>query len=384
MSATRAMIGLVDPFLPDEQKVAAIRELLPATGAGVYLDTASAGPFPAETHQALAESDDWELRVGRVAPDRSEEIEQRAGEAQSVVAAVIGVAPAEIVLTTGPGSALLTMISTLPPRDRGRVVVVGELQPALDASLKALVSVRGWTLDRAHAGTAPDADALLTVVSTIDAGTGERLDAQAVVDRASAAGSAVLVDASLSAGALELAPRALGATGLLIDGHRWLLGPEGVTALWLDPSHGQRLEWGIVDLPTRRQLVGLARSVGWLLMYVGLPWAIDRTAALAGRLARSLAGLEGVELPVAPDRLGPVVPFRLRGWTADEAADELGRRVFAIVGRDLARGMVRASVGAWNREDELDRFAQAVAELARHTPATLPRRPPLVVLGADR
>jgi hypothetical protein len=36
-------------------------------------------------------------------------------------------------------------------------------------------------------------------------------------------------------------------------------------------------------------------------------------------------------------------------------------------------------VGWFNTADELDRFSAAVATLAAHTPATLPRRPPLVV-----
>ena len=40
-----------------------------------------------------------------------------------------------------------------------------------------------------------------------------------------------------------------------------------------------------------------------------------------------------------------------------------------------------ASVAWFNTEDELDRFASGVAELAAHTPETLPRRPSLVMLG---
>ena len=35
----------------------------------------------------------------------------------------------------------------------------------------------------------------------------------------------------------------------------------------------------------------------------------------------------------------------------------------------------------WNRESELTRFAERVAELAAHTPETLPRRPSLTVIS---
>ena len=48
--------------------------------------------------------------------------------------------------------------------------------------------------------------------------------------------------------------------------------------------------------------------------------------------------------------------------------------------RTPARTLLRISVGAWNREDELDRFVERVAELAANTPATLPRRPTLTII----
>jgi selenocysteine lyase/cysteine desulfurase len=74
-----------------------------------------------------------------------------------------------------------------------------------------------------------------------------------------------------------------------------------------------------------------------------------------------------------------VLVFRLASWSVDEAAGELRRRVFAIIGTTPETDALRASVSWFNTEEELDRFAAAVAEVARHTPATLPRRPPLVV-----
>jgi hypothetical protein len=51
------------------------------------------------------------------------------------------------------------------------------------------------------------------------------------------------------------------------------------------------------------------------------------------------------------------------------------------VGVDESRDLVLAGVGAWLREDELDRCADAIAEIAAHTPDTLPRRPLLTVLA---
>ena len=46
---------VLPPSLPDDQKVAAIRELLPATAAGIYLNTGTSGPLPSETAAAMNE-----------------------------------------------------------------------------------------------------------------------------------------------------------------------------------------------------------------------------------------------------------------------------------------------------------------------------------------
>ncbi len=49
---------------------------------------------------------------------------------------------------------------------------------------------------------------------------------------------------------------------------------------------------------------------------------------------------------------------------------------------DRDANALRVSVGAWNTEDELSRFVERVADLATHTPETLPRKPALTVISA--
>jgi selenocysteine lyase/cysteine desulfurase len=79
--------------------------------------------------------------------------------------------------------------------------------------------------------------------------------------------------------------------------------------------------------------------------------------------------------------MATLVTFRLPGWPAERVAEELARRVFASVGLVPAHDTIRISVGFFTGEEELDRFLGAVAELARHTPASLPRRPVIEFLG---
>ena len=118
-------------------------------------------------------------------------------------------------------------------------------------------------------------------------------------------------------------------------------------------------------------------------MYVGLPWAHERADRLAAAAADRLAAIPGVTRRDAPTRMATLVTFRIAGWPAAGAVAELGARAFAIL-RDMpALDALRISVGFWTTEEELDRFAEAVELLARHTPETLPPRRTLTILGSD-
>ena len=87
--------------MPDAEKVAAVRDGLPATAAGIYLNTGGVGPLPRETAAAMAELAQWELTTGRAHPAFHEEALARMDEARAAVAAVIHADLDAVALTHG-------------------------------------------------------------------------------------------------------------------------------------------------------------------------------------------------------------------------------------------------------------------------------------------
>jgi selenocysteine lyase/cysteine desulfurase len=74
------------------------------------------------------------------------------------------------------------------------------------------------------------------------------------------------------------------------------------------------------------------------------------------------------------------VVFSLAGWPAETIVDELGARIFVISRPVKDYDAVRFSVAWFNTEAELERTLELVAELARHTPESMPARRTLNVL----
>ena len=374
----------------DADRVRSLREMLTATGAGIYLATHVAGPLPAESMTAVHESDELELRIGRVGPDRTDDLELREREARAAVAAAINASFERVVLSHGRAegarSVALEVLASRAGAEPRVVIIEGVAVPVRRAVEHAAHAARARVEVIAEAPQILAADVALVVMAHVDP-LGRLADPSPVASAAHRAGARLLVDASLSVGALPLEASELHADALVADVHHWLLGPEALALVWLSPALGGEVPGrlrGASGPFGRGQLLSLARSVGWLLMYVGLPWVVARTARLSKQLQAGLAAIDGVEVMAQIGAHAALLTFRVRGWDAEQTGDELSRSIFAITDTDRDADLVRVSVGAWNREDELTRFIERVAELAASTPATLPRKPSLTVISGPQ
>jgi selenocysteine lyase/cysteine desulfurase len=408
---------VVTPFLPDGEKLAAVREALPATAAGIYLNAGAVGPLPTEVHQAMAEVADRQLRVGRATEDDYQELLQRMEEARAAVAAVAVAQPGSIALTHATTGALNIAAWAIDWRAGDRIVStrsehIGTLGP--------LVTVRDrFGVELVLADTGDDDESTLTAldraigpgaklvaVSHVTWTTGTRLPIARIVELAHARGALVAVDGAQAIGAIPVDVGALGVDFYGIPAQKWLLGPEGMGALYVAPAVLERARRAFAgdfsfashDLagsaevqPDARRfevagyhppsVVGMARSVAWLSMYVGLEWIHRRGAALASAAATRLAAIPGVDVLTPRDRMATLVTFRIEGWAAAAAFEEISRRSFAIFRTIPTIDALRISVGFYTSEEELERFAAAVELVAGHTPETIPPRRTLTILG---
>jgi selenocysteine lyase/cysteine desulfurase len=403
----------------DAERLAAIRAALPAVRAGIYLDTGTCGPIPAESAAAIRQAEERELAVGRAAHDRPDELADRMAEARAALAAVLGTDIDGVALTHSTTEGIGLAVGALDWRPGDRVVTTSHEHPGLLAQLAAVRDRHAVDVRVIEIGDGGDDDRTiaalerqlgqggvrLVALSHVLWTTGAVLPVAEIVRRSHAFGAVVLVDGAQAGGGIPLRVDDLGAEYYAVPGRKWLLGPEGTGALFVRRDVAATVvpaARGVFSLagpegvgrenlwPDARRfevagfhapsLVGLARSAGWLAMYVGLPWAHSRAARLANAAALGLRGIPGVEILTPSNRMATLVTFRVTGWPAGRVAEELARGVLASVRVIANLDAVRLSVGFFTSDRELGRVLDAVAELARHTPASLPRRPAIEFL----
>ena len=189
----------------------------------------------------------------------------------------------------------------------------------------------------------------------------------------------MILDGAQGAGAIHVDPRALGCVAYAASGQKWLCGADGTGFLWLDPAFAAKLalvspgyiafadaaaglEGGFKDdrralrhpVPAARGRRALAR--------------VDR-AARGGRLGgrpdqRAVANARRLA-DALRERGRTVMPrgaTTLVSWE-DPFAEQTRDRLAAagVIVRDLpGRSLVRASVGAWNDDADLERLLSAL------------------------
>ena len=428
---------MVTPFLPDDEKIPAIREALPSTVAGIYLNTGTAGPLPRETARAMAEAEAWELRTGRADINFYKDSLERRSEARAAIAVVLGTDPGHIALTHATTDGMNVAVWAVDWKAGDRVVTTnlehaGGLGPlwairerfGVELAI-ANIGMGGMGVPSAGEGTegAPDPAAILeafdraitpstrlVALSHVAWASGARLPVHEIAELAHSRGALVAVDGAQSVGAIPVSVEDLGVDFYAAPGQKWLLGPEGTGAVYCAESVLDRPRlafagyWNFesIDLAAEGKLwpdarrfegagyhgpsvLGFARSTAWLSMYVGWQWIHDRIARLAGEAASMLTEIPGVEVLTPRANMAGLVTFRIAGWRSGEALRELSQRTLCIARTIPPLDAIRISVGFFNTDGELRRFCDGVALVAENTPETIPHRPRIEVLrgGVD-
>jgi selenocysteine lyase/cysteine desulfurase len=354
------------------------RARFPVLDRYAYLNAGTNGPLARATIDAVSSLQAWEAENGRGGKAYFDEMLARRERVRGLIADEIGVTPLHLALTDSTTRAVQSVVIGLDLKPGDEVVTTdsehfGLLGPlvASDATV-CIVPIRDL-----HADAVLDAIAArvtrhtrLLAVSAVVWLDGRVIPWAQLRERT---GVPVLVDGAQSAGAIAV--DATPADYYTVSAQKWLCGPDATGALYVrDPgSLRQRLpsypSTESYDLQTGawEPKAGAARfDTGFTpaSSLAGLEAAMtdlpdgrhDRGLSLAAR-CRELLLASGHEVVTEPGQ-ATLVSFRSPGDPLAVRASLYERKV---VVRDLpGTDLLRASVGWWNVEDDLERLVEGM------------------------
>jgi selenocysteine lyase/cysteine desulfurase len=351
-------------------EAAELRAEFPVLERVAYLNAGTDGPVPRRSAEAAQARIRHELEAGRSGKAHFEAIIEAAGKVREAVAEPLGCSPDRVALTHSTTDGVNTVVSSLELGRGDEVLTSDEEHPGLLAPLAAGRARHGFdvrVVPFAELAGEVGPRTKLVACSHVSWVNGQVVDARALAESS----AQVLLDGAQGLGAVPVRAEELGCDFYAASGQKWLCGPDGSGYLFVRgepmlppwPGYGSLEDaQNPLDLmlhPTARRLdMGIVPGamVAWalasleLLAEPGWDAVYERAATMAARLADMLAE-RGRE--VAPRGRSTLV-----SWRSDDQEAEVERLAAAgVVVRHLpGRGLVRASVGAWSSEEDLERL----------------------------
>ncbi|MGA7982366.1 MAG: aminotransferase class V-fold PLP-dependent enzyme [Chromatiaceae bacterium] len=361
----------------------------------IYLNHAAVSPWPKRTVEAVTRFAQENGTRGAAEYGRWVQIEARLR--QRLAALINAHSPADIALTKNTSEGLSIVAHGLDWQAGDNVVGIAQEFPSNRIVWESLRTegVQCRQLDL-YASEAPEADLTalcdrrtrLMAVSSVQYARGLRLDLEQLGAFCRNQGILLCVDGIQSLGAVPFDLERIQADFVVADGHKWMLGPEGIALLYVNPEVRPRLRlrqygWHMVEHPgeferrdwtpaadARRFECGSPNMLGIhaleaslsLLEEVGMASVEQAINALTARLLE-LIDHRGFELlsPRAPKRRAGIVTFRVPDADPGALQEKLMAQRVICANRG---GGIRFSPHFYTPTEQIERAIELAAELA--------------------
>ena len=382
-----------------------LRDEIPALANLTYLNTGWSGPPPRRVAQALKDRIDLELNEGPTTPPVQERGREVQAQARQAAARLFNADPEEVMVARNTTEGLNIVLSGLDWQEGDEIITCNlehgsVLITSLVTGKRHGVKVRVVDLDPHDSRetilgkfeAAFTSRTRLLFVSHVEFSTGLRMPAAELARLAHDRGAQIMLDGAQTGGHIHLDMAAEEFDFYSIPGQKWVLGYEGVGALYIRrelieriyPAHSggravvhpvdydnvqlaaadmEKFHGGSSSVPLQAAFLEAVQFVE----EVGVREIEERNRQLAARLKRQLSDLPAVQVysPMEPELSSGLVSFALSGWEPPAAVERLWNDHRIVVRQvDFPPG-IRASFHFFNTEDEVDQLAQAVKGLAQ-------------------
>ena len=333
-----------------------------------YLNAGSVGPLSRRTVEAMHAVEVHALEHGRAAASAWEAAAATEARLRERLAALIKVPAEKLVLTTSTTEGCNLVITALHLQPEDEVVTTNAEHPGLMLPLVA----SGAKVRQAVVMGRPPGEALQAILDEVTPQT--RLIALSHVlwlngqvlplaEIKRETGLPLLVDGAQSVGAIPV--EATVADWYTVSGQKWLCGPETTGALFVADHESLRPQIQSYAASARKDAgrlalvhMGQPMTAGLLAAIDEFPeWGLERAAEMVARCRDAMVAA-GFEVRTAPGQ-GTLISFRIPG---DPVAVVKSAEQKRVVIRSLPDGWLRASVGWWTDQTDVDQLVEVMLD----------------------
>ena len=391
------------------EKIDEIRKELPSVSSCVYLNTGTNGPLCRATAEIMKEESEKEFLEGRYLPFISE-LYKDMDETRELIADFIGADFEEIALTHTATEGMNLILWGINWQPGDEIITTNREHVAGLAPIALIKNKYGLTvkyveveygekynekkfLDSFKKRITPKSK--LLVVSHVSFSTGLTFPLKELAKICHENNMYILVDGAQGAGAVSLDVHDFDIDFYSLAGRKWLLGPEGISALYvarhriseIDPTfispssirdrHDLDIESPyIIPAPyaarfqtataiNRPILLGFKEALLFLSKDVGKEWMLDRISSLVSYLREKLELVPELEIITPKGTEGGFIHFLVKNYKPSDFCTVMNKRKYMIrpVPSQHLPAPIRVSVGFFNTESELDGLVDNIKDV---------------------
>ena len=379
-----------------------LRQDIPVLSRMTYMNTGWSGPPPRSVAEALKARADLEMEEGAASPAVQETGREIRSNARAAAAKLLNASIDEVLVTRNTTEGLNIVLSGLDWKQGDEIITCNLEHGSVAVPIFMLgerygVKPRVVTLDPHDSREtilqkfeeAFTPNTRMVFVSHIEYSTGMRLPAEDLCRMAHAHGALIMLDGAQTGGHLHL-DMSQGFDCYSIPGQKWVLGYEGVGALYIrqdliprvHPAHTggralvppvtpdhlepnvnsmDKFVGGSSSVPLQAAFLEASRFIG----EIGVENIEARNLGLAEGLKAQLRKIPGVSVlsPEDPELSAGLVSFAVAGWEPRAVVENLWNHHRIVVRQVPHPAAVRASLHFFNTEEEVGQLAEAVRGL---------------------
>jgi selenocysteine lyase/cysteine desulfurase len=369
----------------------------------VYVNTGWSGPSPVSVADAIKQRLDYEMEQSPTSPEVYQSGVEIRTKARAAVAWLLNATPEEICLTKNTTEGLNIIINGLP-WSRGDEIITFSLEHSsvlvpsyfqqrrhgVVVKVLPLATHEGWEAILSKVEAALTQHTRLVFLSHIQYSCGLRMPVKEIRQMLKDRGIMLLLDGAQTAGHIPLDVKDMDCDFYSIPGQKWLLGPEGVGALYIrkelitevepmqvaaravlspndfhqfQPNTSSIDKFLLTSTSTPLQ-VGMLEAIRFI-QEVGVGEIEQRNLDLATSMKQALQETAGVKVlsPLERQSSSGLVSFTIEGVDPKDAVAYLWAQHRIVTRSVSSPSCVRVSWHFFNTEEEVHRVVEAVRNL---------------------